>query len=82
MEPSDQSNYAAIDPDSEEVSKMLESLATASAELEYLVQRLNDQLSRLGGRLRKTLLNEIRISRQRVEIFLSSYLTTASRDKE
>ena len=82
LEPSDQSNFAAVDPDSEEVSKMLESLATASAELEYLVQRLNDQLNRLGGRLRKTLLNEIRISRQRVETFLTSYLTTASRDKE
>ncbi len=82
MEPTDPSNFAAVDPDSEEVSKMLESLASASAELEYLVQRLNDQLSRLGGRLRKTLLNEIRISRQRVETFLTSYLTSASRDKE
>jgi hypothetical protein len=82
LEPSDPSNFAAIDPDSEEVSKMLESLASASAELEYLVQRLDDQLNRLGGRLRKTLLNEIRISRQRVETFLSTYLTTASRDKE
>ncbi|MBX9725096.1 MAG: hypothetical protein K2X81_27075, partial [Candidatus Obscuribacterales bacterium] len=82
MEPTDPSNFAAVDPDSEEVSKMLESLASASAELEYLVQRLNDQLGRLGGRLRKTLLNEIRISRQRVETFLSSYLTSASRDKE
>lgn len=61
---------------------MLESLASASAELEYLVQRLTDQLNRLGGRLRKTLLNEIRISRQRVETFLSSYLNSASRDKE
>lgn len=61
---------------------MLESLASASAELEYLVQRLSDQLNRLGGRLRKTLLNEIRISRQRVEMFLSSYLSSASRDKE
>lgn len=82
MEPSDPSYYLAVDPDSEEVSKMLESLAAASAELEYLVQRLQDQLNRLGGRLRKTLLNEIRISRQRVESFLTSYLTTASRDKE
>ncbi|MBX9688069.1 MAG: hypothetical protein K2X27_15285 [Candidatus Obscuribacterales bacterium] len=82
MEPSDPSNFSAVDPDSEEVSKMLESLAAASAELEFLVQRLSEQLSRLGGRLRKTLLNEIRISRQRVDAFLSSYLTSASRDKE
>ena len=81
MEPSDPSLYA-VDPDSDEVSRMLESLAAASAELEYLVQRLTDQLNRLGGRLRKTLLNEIRISRQRVEMFLSSYLSSASRDKE
>lgn len=82
MEPTDPANFAAIDPDSEEVSRMLESLASASAELEYLVQRLTDQLNRLGSRLRKTLLNEIRISRQRVDSFLSSYLTSASRDKE
>lgn len=82
MEPSDPANFSSVDPDSEEVSKMLESLAAASAELEYLVQRLNDQLTRLGGRLRKTLLNEIRISRQRVDSFLSSYLSSASRDKE
>lgn len=82
MEPTDPSLYAAVDPDSEEVSRMLESLASASAELQYLVQRLTDQLTRLGARLRKTLLNEIRISRQRVDMFLSSYLTSASRDKE
>jgi hypothetical protein len=82
LEPSETSNFSAVDPESEEVSKMLESLANASAELEYLVQRLQDQLNRLGGRLRKTLLNEIRISRQRVDSFLSSYLTTANRDKE
>ncbi len=82
MEPTDPTNFLAIDPDSEEVSRMLESLAAASAELEYLVQRLDDQLNRLGGRLRKTLLNEIRISRQRVDSFLSAYLSTASRDKE
>lgn len=82
MEPSDPSIYAAVDPDSEEVTRMLESLAAASSELEFLVQRLTDQLNRLGGRLRKTLLNEIRISRQRMDQFLSSYLSSASRDKE
>lgn len=82
MEPQDTPNFSAIDPDSEEVSRMLESLAAASSDLEYLVQRLNEQLNRLGGRLRKTLLNEIRISRQRVESFLESYLSSATREKD
>lgn len=81
MEPTDPSSYA-VDPDSEEVSRMLESLAAASTELEYLVQRLSEQLNRLGARLKKTLLNEIRISRQRVDQFLNSYLSSANRDKE
>ena len=82
MEPQDTPNFSAIDPDSEEVSRMLESLASASSDMEYLVQRLNDQLNRLGGRLRKTLLNEIRISRQRVESFLESYLSSSTREKD
>lgn len=82
VDPTDPSSFAAIDPDSEEVTRMLESLAAASSELEYLVQRLSDQLNRLGSRLRKTLLNEIRISRQRMDQFLSSYLSASARDKE
>ena len=82
MEPQDTPNFSSLDPDSEEVSRMLESLASASSELEYLVQRLNEQLGRLGGRLRKTLLNEIRISRQRVESFLETYLSSATGEKD
>lgn len=82
MEPTDPPSFSTIDPDSEEVSRMLESLASASSELEFLVQRLNDQMGRLGGRLRKTLLNEIRISRQRVEGYLESYLSSSTREKD
>lgn len=61
---------------------MLEALAAASAELEHVSQRLNDQLGRAGSRIRNTLVEEIRLSRQRVEQFLTAYLSSSTRDKD